>query len=417
MVVILTNIPTPYRIPLFNRVAVELAAQQQRLHVLFAMPTYHRRHWENVLAEAEFEHSVMNLPAVPFSQEHVVAIPQGLSKKLNELRADCLVVGGFNLMAMLGARYALRHHIPYLIWSGETKREAARRRGRRLRTWLRRPLMQHAAGFIAYGSQAREYLRALGAAQSKIEIAINCVDTDFFQQRVSVCRRQIQASNDAQTRLLFVGHLQRRKGLEFLLQALAKCQAQNISLDVVGDGPERDSCEQLAARLHLSHVTFHGFKQKDDLPKHYAAADVFVFPSLQEIFGLVMVEAAAAGLPIIASEFAGGASDVVEHGKNGFLVDPTNVDNLAEYIKELAQNPAKRQGMGEQSLVKIKESVNIQNSAQNFAQAILSCLPGDAVTQVSASSISALASNPKPGSIESGCPIDGHGHDSTKVLG
>ncbi|NUM78822.1 hypothetical protein HUU40_31075 [candidate division KSB1 bacterium] len=131
MVVILTNIPTPYRIPLFNRVAAELAAQQQRLHVLFAMPTYHRRQWENVLAEAQFDYTVMNLPAVPFSHEHVVAIPQGFSKKLNALQAKCLVVGGFNLMAMLGARYAFRHRIPYLIWSGETKREASRRRGRR----------------------------------------------------------------------------------------------------------------------------------------------------------------------------------------------------------------------------------------------------------------------------------------------
>lgn len=376
MVVILTNIPTPYRIPLFNRVATELAAQQQRLHVLFALPTYHRRQWENVLAEAQFDYTVMNLPAVPFSHEHVVAIPQGFSKKLNALQAKCLVVGGFNLMAMLGARYALRHRIPYLIWSGETKREASQRRGWRLRAWLRRPLIQHAAGFIAYGTQAQEYLRAFGASQNKIHVAINSVDTDFFQQHISGNRRQMRTRTEGQTRLLFVGHLQRRKGLEFLLQALAQCQSQSVSLDVVGDGPERDSCQRLAARLNLSNVRFHGFKQKEDLPKHYAAADVFVFPSVQEIFGLVMVEAAAAALPIIASEFAGGAHDVVEHGKNGYLVDPTNVANVAKYIKELAEDPAKRQRMGEQSLLKVKESVNLQKSSQGFVQAILSCLPG-----------------------------------------
>lgn len=375
MVVILTNIPTPYRIPLFNLVADQLAAQQRRLHVLFALPTYHRRQWENVLAEAQFDHTVMNLPIMPFSHEHVVAIPQGLSKKLQELRASCLVVGGFNVMAMLGARHALRHGIPYLIWSGETQREAAQRRGQFLRDWLRQPLVQHAAGFIAYGTQAQEYLRTLGASQNKTHVAINCVDTDFFQRRVSVLRRQIRRSNDDQTRLLFVGHLQRRKGLEYLLHALAQCHAQNVSLDVVGDGPERDSCQCLAARLNLSNVRFHGFKQKDDLPQRYAAADVFVFPSLNEIFGLVMVEAAAAGLPIIASEFAGGVNDIVEHGKNGCLVDPTNVTNLAKYIKELAANPAKRKLMGEQSLIKVKESVNLQKSAQEFVHAILNSLP------------------------------------------
>lgn len=375
MVVILTNIPTPYRIPLFNRVAAELAAQQQRLHVLFAMLTYHRRQWENVLAEAQFDYTVMNLPAVPFSHEHVVAIPQGFSKKLNTLQAKCLVVGGFNLMAMLGARYALRHRIPYLIWSGETKREASQRRGRRLRTWLRRPLIQHAAGFIAYGAQAQEYLQAFGASQNKIHVAINCVDTDFFQQHISGNRRQMRTRTEGQTRLLFVGHLQRRKGLESVLHALKLCEHLPVKLDVVGDGPARAHYEHMTAELGLHNVTFYGFRQKAELPDFYAAADFFVFPSLQEIFGLVLVEAAAAGLPIIASKFAGGTADVVQEGRNGFVVDPTDISALAERIKELSLKPAMRAAMGRQSLQIVAESVNIQRSAEGFVQAVLSCVP------------------------------------------
>lgn len=416
MVVILTNIPTPYRIPLFNLVAAQLESHQERLHVLFAMPTYRRRQWENVLTEARFDHSVMKLPALSLGYEHVVALPYGLPKKLNGLRAKCLVVAGFNLMAMLAARHAQRHHIPYLVWSGETNREAAQRRGQLLRARLRQPLTQHAAGFIAYGSQALDYLRALGADQSKIKIAINCVDTDFFQQRVADWRRQVQNREQNRTRLLFVGHLQRRKGLEFFLQALAKSRTQNVSLDIVGDGPERESCQQLAAKLNLSNVTFHGFKQKEDLPKYYAAADIFVFPSLQELFGLVMVEAAAARLPIIASEFAGGATDVVEHGKNGYLVNPTNVEALAKYITELAENPAKRRHMGEQSLAKIKESVNIHKSAQGFVQAILSCLPGNTATQASAPVINALAASLRSDNLESGSQVEALGDDSIKVV-
>lgn len=372
MVVILTNIPTPYRIPLFNRVAERLRQHRLPLLVLFALPTYHRRRWQGVLAEARFDYRVLDLPRLPWGEEYVLAIPTWLSHLLRELRASCLILGGFSLPALTGARFARRQGIPYLIWSGETVAEASQRRGRLMRHFLRRRLVQQAAVCIAYGSRAREYLQTLGVAASKIKVAINCVDTDFFRDQV-LSQRRLSHFDAARTRILFVGHLQHRKGLELVLRALQECRDLPWTLEVVGDGPARGELERLAVQLDLRTVSFHGFKQKAELPAYYAAADVFIFPSLQEIFGLVMVEAAAAGLPIIASKFAGGTVDVVQEGRNGFIVDPTDIPALAARIRELCTKPLLRQQMGRESLQIVAESVNIQRSAEGFVQAILSC--------------------------------------------
>jgi len=373
MVAILTNIPTPYRIPLFNCIADQLAQRHFPLHVLFAMPTYHRRQWQNVLAEARFEYQILDLPRVPWGEEYVLAIPWRLSQTLRALHASCLVLGGFSLLSLFGASFAERLRIPYIIWSGETIAEAQRRRGKSVRRFLRRQLTRQATTCIAYGTRAQEYLQTLGVTNDRIRVAVNCVDTDFFRDQVSARRLLVNAPSHANgARLLFVGHLQRRKGLDFVLHALKLCEHLPMKLDVVGDGPRRVHYEHMAAELGLNNVTFHGFRQKAELPDFYAAADFFVFPSLQEIFGLVLVEAAAAGLPIIASKFAGGTVDVVQEGKNGFVVDPTDIPTLAARIRELCLNPQLREQMGKESLKIVAESVNIQRSAEGFVQAILS---------------------------------------------
>lgn len=376
MVALLTNTPTPYRIPLFNSIADQLAQRQFHLQVLFAMPTYHRRQWQNVLAEARFEYQILDLPRVPWGEEYVLAIPRRLSQALRALRATCLVLGGFSLLALSGASFAQRHRIPYIIWSGETIAEAQRRRGKSVRRFLRHQLTRRASACIAYGTRAQEYLQTLGVTHDRIRVAVNCVDTDFFRDQVSARRSLLTAPSHAVgARLLFIGHLQRRKGLDSVLHALKLCEHLPVNLDVVGDGPARAHYEHMAAELGLHNVIFHGFRQKAELPDFYAAADLFVFPSLQEIFGLVLVEAAAAGLPIIASKFAGGTVDVVQEGRNGFVVDPTDILALAQRIKELCLNPAMRAAMGRQSLQIVAESVNIQRSAEGFVQAVLSCVP------------------------------------------
>jgi hypothetical protein len=108
---------------------------------------------------------------------------------------------------------------------------------------------------------------------------------------------------------------------------------------LLGSGEQETELRKLVADLALPDVTFAGFRQIEELPYYYAAASCFVHPALIEPWGLVVNEAMAAGLPVIVSARAGCADDLVEHGANGFVFDPANVNDLARCMTQLAEDP------------------------------------------------------------------------------
>jgi len=144
-----------------------------------------------------------------------------------------------------------------------------------------------------------------------------------------------------------------------------------IVLHIIGDGTERVNLEKLAKALGLDkEVFFWGYKQKEELPLFYSIADVFVFPSLYDIWGLVLVEAMACGLPVICSNLAGVAKDVVQNGLNGFVVAPTDYTKMAKYISLLLGDKALQLKMGRKSKEIIRTKINLEKSAEGFQKAI-----------------------------------------------
>lgn len=138
-------------------------------------------------------------------------------------------------------------------------------------------------------------------------------------------------------KLLYVGSMVKRKGLDLLLEAL-KYVKQEFQLRIVGNGNESEIAEirQLAEKNGIENkIVFCGFKQGKSLIQEYKDADIFVFPSREDCFGLVLVEALCAGVPIISSKYADGAYDVVEEGKNGLLVDPYHAEEFGLVIENV----------------------------------------------------------------------------------
>jgi phosphatidyl-myo-inositol alpha-mannosyltransferase len=147
--------------------------------------------------------------------------------------------------------------------------------------------------------------------------------------------------------LLFVGRLERRKGLEPLVRAFTRLKTDRpeLRLLVVGDGPERDRCRSLLPARLRSDVSFLGRVDHDDLPRLYASADLYVSPALGgESFGIVLLEAMAAGVPLVASDIPGYRS-VARDGAQGRLAPPGDVPALATAIGALLDNPALRAAM------------------------------------------------------------------------
>jgi glycosyltransferase involved in cell wall biosynthesis len=186
----------------------------------------------------------------------------------------------------------------------------------------------------------------------KVIVIPNGVDTSKFNPNVKGDRIREKYSLKDKTIALFVGALttwHRYKGLDYLLRALAIARKKNSSLAllVVGAGNLLPYYKKLAGELGIEDVVvFAGMVNDEELPEYYATCDFFVLPSIDssEGFGIVLLEAMACGKPVVGSA-VGGILEVIEDGKNGFLVSPKKEDDLAEKILLLAEGKALRKKM------------------------------------------------------------------------
>lgn len=211
---------------------------------------------------------------------------------------------------------------------------------------LARPLLRRVAAAldarVAVSEAAcRYHAAALGLREHDFTVIPNAVDVARFAEAEPIRGQQAPT-------LLFVGRLERRKGLEQLVRAviLLKAHRPDLRLLVVGEGPERERCQELVPARLRSDVVFLGRVDQADLPRFYTSADVFVSPALGgESFGIVLIEAMAAGTPVVASDIPGYRS-VLRDGVHGLLVRPDDPRALADAIDTLLDHPARREAMG-----------------------------------------------------------------------
>jgi phosphatidylinositol alpha-mannosyltransferase len=203
-----------------------------------------------------------------------------------------------------------------------------------------RPFFRKLHGRIAVSSAARDFVGEYFRADYRV--IPNGIDFPRFHTR---CPPLEQLADERPT-VLFVGRLEKRKGLKFLLRAWPKVleRQPNARLVVVGRGRPLEGYRRFAARQGWSpaDVVFAGYVPAEDLPRYYQSCDVFCAPNTgQESFGIVLLEAMAAGAPIVASDIA-GYRDVVADGEQGLLVEPKNPGALADAVSRLLANPELR---------------------------------------------------------------------------
>ena len=258
---------------------------------------------------------------------------------------------------------------PYIIWSGAIQRK--NRPDSYLRILQRKVLIKRAAGYIAYGKKAKEYLIYLGADQNKIEIGINTVDTKFFMLESEKLRKL--KHNDNNKHLLYIGHLTKGKRIDQLFEVikiLSKFR-NDFFLELVGDGDEMENLKKLSNNLNISDIVkFEGFRQKQDIPQYLARADCFLFPSEYDVWGLVLIESMAAGLPCISSIYAGATYDLIQDEVTGFAVDFSEKEKVAEKIDWVIENPELAKEIGQNASQFIAENASIEKSATGFLNAV-----------------------------------------------
>jgi phosphatidylinositol alpha-mannosyltransferase len=204
-------------------------------------------------------------------------------------------------------------------------------------------------GKIAVSKPAMEF--ASQYVPGYYTIIPNGIDLDHFSPNVS----PIDEFCDGKVNVLFVGRLEKRKGVNYLLKAYKRVKQEipNSRLIIVGPGTRlRGKYEKQVKRSGLRDVVFVGHVSYDELPRYYRTADIFCAPATgRESFGIILLEAMAMGKPIVASNIEGYAS-LLTHGVEGLLVPPKHKEMLAQTLINLMANESLRREMGAKGRVK-----------------------------------------------------------------
>ena len=221
--------------------------------------------------------------------------------------------------------------------------------GRPISTIMLKRRVHKLDGKTAVSKPAMEFARK--HVPGYYTIIPNGVDLDHFSPNESL----IDEFCDGKVNILFVGRLEKRKGVSYLLKAYkrVKQEISNSRLIIVGPGTRlRGKYERQVKRSGLKDVVFVGYVSYDELPRYYETADIFCAPAIGwESFGIILLEAMAMGKPIVASNIDGYAS-LVTHGVEGLLVPPRDEEMLAQALITLMASESLRREMGARGRVK-----------------------------------------------------------------
>lgn len=202
---------------------------------------------------------------------------------------------------------------------------------------------------VAVSASAQSFAaKAMGVAAGSFRILPNGVDDVRFASAEPL----EGLINPDRPLLLFVGRLEKRKGLETLIKAFLRLRASghHLRLCVVGEGPERERCQSLVPPSLRTEVLFVGAVSHADLPRYHASSDVFVSPATRgESFGIVLLEGMAAGLPVVASNIPGYRT-VMSDGVQGRMVPPEDSIALADALDALLANAKLRTAMATEGI-------------------------------------------------------------------
>lgn len=249
-------------------------------------------------------------------------------------KPDVIMTAGYESLAFWQAfLFSRLFQCRFVLWSGAIKRAIHVNQG--IVGNLRKLIIKGADGHLSYGTDAQNLLLEYGVDPKKIFKAFNTVDMAEISRQVKSLIDLDHLLNRDEFIVLYVGQLIHRKGADQLIKALAELRNPAIHLQVIGDGEDKKQLEALVKSLGLEkNVSFLGYKQYEELYPYFASANVLAMPSYEDIWGLVINEALAAGLPVISSKFAGVTIDLVNES-NGVVIDPMDLESVKTGIMSI----------------------------------------------------------------------------------
>lgn len=244
-----------------------------------------------------------------------------------------------------------------------------------IRVFPRRIMSKFISAFVTNSKAGKKYLTEVAWANDSSVFVKPYLVPDMS----ALCDTQL-ASDEVKSQVaqhfvkkpvfLFVGQIVPRKGLAFLIDAcmlLKEQSCERFTLLIVGEGDDRADLESLSEAQGLEDcIQWIGAVDYHQLGAYFEQSDVFVFPTLEDIWGMVVSEAMAFGKPVLCSQWA-GATEVVAEGENGYIFDPHDVEQLATLMRRFIDRPSLIEEMGDRSK-QLAADLTPQSAAEFFCE-------------------------------------------------
>lgn len=350
------NLPSPYVIPRFNELS-----KLVDLKVVFFNTILSNRNWDILLNEALFEYEILEGKTIEIKDKdrnYISVSTKTVSVIKKEKRLDAVINFGWDSVSTyLNFLYCKWKRIPFFIFSESTFWEKSWRRTITLP--VVKFLVRNCYGAIACGERSKEYFIRLGVKPKNIFIAPDSVDNELFSKELTnVQKVKIKKKWNIPTKnkvILYVGQFIERKGVKHLLHSFNKLKKEypNTSLLLVGEGYQITELKEIIKKLSLKDVIFAGRISVKEMPSIYSISDMFILPSYEEVWGMVVNEAMCAKLPIITTEKVGCGPDLVKNGKNGYIIKENNSNSLYGAMQNiLKNNKLNKMGLNSYELIK-----------------------------------------------------------------
>lgn len=353
-VLFLANIPSPYRVDFFQELG-----KLCDLTVLYELRKAKDRDesWESKLKDKSY-HEIFLKPVL---RQASSAWCPSVVHYLKDRSYDIIVVGVYSTpTGMQAVRYLKKHRIPYFInCDGGMISYGEKNSKKRLKTYL----IGGAAGYLSTGAASDEYLMYYGAEKEKLfRYPFTSLRQEDLPERTATREEKERLREKIGIReekmIVAVGNFIPRKGFDILLRAAGRMN-RACGIYIIG-GEETEEYRAIREEERLEHVHYVSFLQKEELQEYYRAADLFVLPTREDIWGLVINEAMAAGLPVITTQRCVAGVEMLDAE---YLVPVEDEQLLAEKITSLLDNEEKLSKAAEDNLRKSRE-YTIENMAK-----------------------------------------------------
>lgn len=353
-VAIITNVPAPYRVPVWRRVA---AASGINLELIFCS----QPHIDTSQNPADYGFSMHFLTGRYIAMKRrFMHCDFRVWALLDRLQPDVVITTGYIPTFLFGFLWALVHGIPHIAMTDGTAN--SEKSLTRLHRWIRRAVFGRSAAFVGACEGSRNLFKQFGVPEQRIHLSYLCADNLKFTEPAAA----------TVVDFIFCGRFVEHKRPLFALQVakeVAIALGRKTSLDFVGSGDMEQKLRTYANEIaEFVDCRFLGYATQAELPGRYAGAKIFLFPSEWDPWGVVANEACASGLPVIVSPNAGVATELVVNDFNGYVCElnsqlwadaAVTLLRDAELYKRFSQNSRQRVAI-----------YNFDNSAQGLVDAI-----------------------------------------------